>query len=165
MVLAAAALLVLSISKLPSPPQHHSSPPGALLDTAATPGTPARATSTTHAVARARGGSLVSLPLVQPLQRRSTQCRLHQAVRGPASTSLGLAPSACGPARESSTPSSVPAPRPQLPAPAPQPQAFVAGAQEQWTAPPIYYYPMTGMPSWDTQGLASSFNKMSLTLS
>uniref|UniRef100_A0A0A9AQB4 Integrase catalytic domain-containing protein n=1 Tax=Arundo donax TaxID=35708 RepID=A0A0A9AQB4_ARUDO len=67
----------------------------------------------------------------------------------------------------------IPAPRSPLPAPAPQPQAFVAGAQAQWAAPPGpqgpwaappgYYYPTTGMPSWDAQGLASSFNTVSLT--
>ena len=40
----------------------------------------------------------------------------------------------------------------------------MAGAQGQWTAPPpVYYHPLARMSSWDPQGLASSFNTMSLT--
>jgi hypothetical protein len=61
-----------------------------------------------------------------------------------------------------------------IPQPRPQQQAFVAKQQPpeaptpalpagagQW-APPGFYHPMTSLPSWDTQSLASAFSTATL---
>jgi hypothetical protein len=54
----------------------------------------------------------------------------------------------------------IPQPRPQQqPSEAPAP-APTAGA-DQW-APPGFYHPMAGLPSWDTQSLASAFSTTTL---